>query len=378
MAHGGAFTNSPPGKGRGMLWRRRLDAAGLGVVLFGALLAALWLVGVVTAGRLRSAYTLLHYQFTSSSPERQAAGASLFHWHCSSCHGLEAADAALLARQTFSKFGDFELWRRIRSGPLPEDMPAFGDARLRSEEVLDILSYLKSMRDFPGEPLPQPRTVLDGAYSFVALEGAVRVYNIDQPYGFVKQIRVKGQSANRGIAADASRGRLFVSFSGRGGQRARTGVLVCIDLSTDEILWIREYSPGVDSFALSPDGNTIYMPTGEHLHEQDGGEWLILDALSGEVRKRVIYGTGPHNSIVSADGRFVYLAPAATTYLGVLDTSTEEIVGQVGPFGHGVRPFAVTSDGAFALVNVNFLSGFEVADLQSGKVIHRVQVEGFP
>jgi DNA-binding beta-propeller fold protein YncE len=254
-------------------------------------------------------------------------------------------------------------------------MPAFGNALLSSEEVLDILSYLKSMGAFPGEAALKTPPPLDGAYKYVALDGAVRVYDLDEEYAYVKQIRVRGQFTVRGIAANAGTGRLYVSFNGR---KKLIGGLACIDLSSDEVLWIREYSPGIDSFALSPDGKTIYMPTGEGLQQQDSGEWLIINALSGDVRKRAIYGTGPHNTIVSPDGKFVYFAPVATTYLGVLDASTEEIVGQVGPFGQNVRPFAVTSDGAFALVNVDNLSGFEVADLGSRKVIHRVQVEGFP
>jgi len=361
--------------GRGAALKRRFRVAAIALFLCGALLAALWLSGVVTAGTFKSAYALLHYEFTSGDAERQAAGAALYHWHCSSCHGLEPADAALLARQAFSKFGDFELWRRIRSGSLHEEMPAFGNALLSSEEVLDILSYLNGRRDFSGETTLNTQPPLDGVYKYVALNGAVRVYDLDDEYDYVKQIRVRGQFTVRGIAANAGTGRLYVSFNGR---KDLIGGLACIDLASDAVLWIREYSPGIDSFALSPDGRTIYMPTGEGLQQQDRGEWLMIDALSGDVRKRVIYGTGPHNTIVSADGKSVYLAPVATTYLGVLDASKQELVGQVGPFGQNVRPFTVTSDGVFALVNVDNLSGFEVTDLKSGKVIHRVQVEGFP
>jgi DNA-binding beta-propeller fold protein YncE len=148
-------------------------------------------------------------------------------------------------------------------------------------------------------------------------------------------------------------------------------------LTTDKVRWVREYPSGIDSMALGPDGARIYMPTGEGLSD-GAGQWLILDALTGDERSRVTFGVGAHNTIIGPDGTMVYLAAVQTDHLGVLNVSTERIVGQIGPFGSSVRPFTLTSNGKYALVNVDFLSGFEVADLELGKVIHRVQVEGFP
>jgi hypothetical protein len=35
------------------------------------------------------------------------------------------------------------------------------------------------------------------------------------------------------------------------------------NLMTDQVVWAKRYPFGIDRMSLSPDGNTIYMPTGE-------------------------------------------------------------------------------------------------------------------
>ncbi len=49
----------------------------------------------------------------------------------------------------------------------------------------------------------------------------------------------------------------------------------------------------------------------------------------------------------------------------------------VGPFSAPIRPFTVNGSQTLCFVNVNDLLGFEVGDLNTGKMIHRVEVEGF-
>ena len=49
----------------------------------------------------------------------------------------------------------------------------------------------------------------------------------------------------------------------------------------------------------------------------------------------------------------------------------------IGPFGNMIRPFTINGDQTLCFVNVNELLGFEVGDLKSGRMIHRVQVAGF-
>ena len=49
----------------------------------------------------------------------------------------------------------------------------------------------------------------------------------------------------------------------------------------------------------------------------------------------------------------------------------------IGPFSDAIRPFTINGKQTLCFVNVNALLGFEVGDLQTGKVLHHVAVEGF-
>ena len=87
-----------------------------------------------------------------------------------------------------------------------------------------------------------------------------------------------------------------------------------------------------------------------------------------------------HNTLVSDDGTRAYLESQGrqTPMLTVVDTATNTVIKQVGPFGNMVRPFSINGAQTLVYANVNDLLGFEVADLKSGKVLHRVVVDGVP
>ena len=87
--------------------------------------------------------------------------------------------------------------------------------------------------------------------------------------------------------------------------------------------------------------------------------------------------SGAHNTIYGADGRVAYLAGLKSPMLKVADTATHRVAREVGPFSAPVRPFTVNGRQTLAFVNVNDLLGFEVGDLASGRVLHRVEVAGY-
>jgi DNA-binding beta-propeller fold protein YncE len=196
----------------------------------------------------------------------------------------------------------------------------------------------------------------------------VLVFDIDRGHAFVRRIPARGLSAEgkplnvKGVAANAATRRLYVST---------LQFLTCFDLLTDKILWEKSYEGGCDRMALSPDGQLMYLPSLEKDH------WHVINALTGDVITKVVPKSGAHNTVYGLDGRHAYLAGLKSPLLRVTDTATHTIAREVGPFSAPIRPFTVNGRQTLAFVNVNELLGFEVGDLTTGKMLHRVEVKGF-
>lgn len=196
----------------------------------------------------------------------------------------------------------------------------------------------------------------------------ILVYDIRDDFRFVRRIPTlayaPGETAEpvKGICANAVAGRVYVSTTKR---------LLCLDLATDAVLWNRTYDGGCDRMSITPDGRTIYLPSYE------GPHWHVVDAASGDVLARIVTNSGAHNTICSLDGRQAFLAGLGSPVLRVADTATRRVAREVGPFGGVIRPFTVTGTGDRCYVNVNDLLGFEVGDVRTGRVLHRVEVPGF-
>jgi DNA-binding beta-propeller fold protein YncE len=166
----------------------------------------------------------------------------------------------------------------------------------------------------------------------------------------------------KGIAADAHTGRVFVSSLSR---------VIAIDALSGRTIWDRAYDGGADRLAIAPDGRTLYVP------QLEGVAWHVVDAATGDVLDTIETRSGSHNTIYAADGRHVYLAGLKSATLSVVDPVQRRVTRVVGPFGNVIRPFTVNGAGTLVFANVNGLLGFEVGDLRTGKVLHRVEVSGF-
>src|SRR5205807_9453049 len=132
----------------------------------------------------------------------------------------------------------------------------------------------------------------------------------------------------------------------------------------------KAYEGGCDRMSISLDGKVIYMPSLE------GDHWNVIEATTGKVLAKIVRKSGAHNTIFGLDGKRVYLAGLKSPVLTVMDADTREVSLTVGPFGDVIRPFTVNGMQTLCFVNVNKLLGFEVGDLRTGKVVHRVQVPG--
>lgn len=223
----------------------------------------------------------------------------------------------------------------------------------------------------PTPPLP------DGRYLYVAVPGirnyleygghGLLVFNIDDSHRFVRRIATEGKDESgkplnvKGICANAQTQRLYISTLRH---------LQCLDLVTGKLLWQRTYEGGCDRMAIAPDGRVIYLPSLE------GPHWHVVDAMTGEVIAKIVTNSGAHNTIFGGDGKRVYLAGLKSPWLFVADASRHEVATKIGPFSAAVRPFTIDSAQKYCFVNVNDLLGFEVGDIQSGKMLYRVEVSG--
>ena len=193
------------------------------------------------------------------------------------------------------------------------------------------------------------------------------VFDIDDGHKFVRRIATRGLDEHgkplnvKGVCANAASGRIYIST---------TRTLSCLDLLTDKLLWEKPYEGGCDRMSISPDGKTIYLPSLE------GDHWHVIKAISGEVLNKIVPKSGAHNTIYGMDGKRVYLAGLKSPMLTVMDTQAHTVVQTVGPFGNVIRPFTVNGAQTLCFVNVNGLLGFEIGDLKSGKVLHRVEIPG--
>jgi len=210
----------------------------------------------------------------------------------------------------------------------------------------------------------------------------ILVFDIDHGHRFVKRVPLQGapppppvvdpatgrerdggQESIKGIAAHAATARLYVSTSRR---------VAAYDLLTDKLVWEQSYDGrGTDRVAVSPDGKTLYAPV------LGAAKWIVADASTGAPIGSVDKPGTAHNTAFSDDGAHVYFeSQGATRTMSVVDAKTRAIVKEIGPFGDVVRPFTFNGKETLLFANINQLLGFEVADLKTGSILHRVVVPG--
>ncbi len=99
-------------------------------------------------------------------------------------------------------------------------------------------------------------------YEYVVNDHVIFVYDIDRTNRLVKRIRLPPIVGSHGVVANPATGLLYVSYRASSAGRG-TGSLLAYDLRRARVVWKRDYTTGIDSMAITPDGRTIYMPDGE-------------------------------------------------------------------------------------------------------------------
>jgi len=210
--------------------------------------------------------------------------------------------------------------------------------------------------------------VVPGIRDYLEFGGAgILVFDMDHDHAFLNRIETpastKAKPENiKGVCAHAATNRLFFSTH---------TTLYCLDLKTEKVVWEKALPGGCDRMSLTPDGKLLYVPSFE------GAHWHVVDSASGEVTAKIEPKSGAHNTIVGLGGKWAYLAGLKSPVLTVVDVKTQTVVKGIGPFSAAIRPFTVNAAETTCFVNVNDLLGFEAGDLQTGKKLYRVEVEGF-
>lgn len=223
---------------------------------------------------------------------------------------------------------------------------------------------------------------------FKTLAPRIQVFDIANGHKWVKNIPLPSGIFNvRGVAASAATGRLYLSFFDTFKDGYQPGGMLCMDLKTNAVVWLKHYEqsvvPSPDRFDITPDGKTIYMPVGENGPDNF---WVVIDAATGEPTGRINHVTAPHNTIVSLDGRYAFLegqekgpavSPDKLHTVAVVDTATNQIIRRVGPFKDVVRPFTVNGSASLIFATLNNFVGFQIGDVASGKVIYTAAPPGY-
>jgi DNA-binding beta-propeller fold protein YncE len=220
--------------------------------------------------------------------------------------------------------------------------------------------------------LPGSAQTAADAFIYAAQDdGTLHVYDINDHHTEVKVISVFSCCADvRGITAAAPTHQLYVMYN-RDGQ----GHVAALDLLTDQLAWDQVlHQPGVDRGNLTPDGSTLYLPTWEE--DPDSAYELVIDAETGAEKGRITLPPRSHDTLVSLDGKRVFLeTKSQTARLYVADTSSNTVTSELGGYccSGVLAPFAINGAGTRVVNQVNDFAGFQLADVAVGGVTQSVR-----
>jgi len=210
-----------------------------------------------------------------------------------------------------------------------------------------------------------PRRTLYAVNESAHNRGSISVYDIDAGHRLTRTIQtVPGVADVRGVAGSAVTGKLYVAYYDASG----TGMIYCLDVNTDALVWNKAIPDGVDRLASAPYGRLIYVPTWE------GGPAnyiQVLDAGTGDLVNRVHFSSRSHDTQYPLSGPIFQETKAADgsgNYLYLIDPHTYAL-SRLGPYSGILGPYAVDSSSGYVVNNVTSVWGMQVADLKSGRIM---------
>ena len=188
-------------------------------------------------------------------------------------------------------------------------------------------------------------------------------------YNFIKRIPTWYVPASRnpeqvaGVTASPVTQMIYVATRGR---------LGAIDLNTEKMVWENAYDGQCcERPQISPDGSFMYV--GSDLQDF----WYVVNPKTGELITKVKspLSPGAHNLNLSLDAKLAFMSPNGKV-MGIADTGTHKLVKTI-EFPDNIRVFVVNHDASLIYANNNNLLGFVIADVKTGEILHKVEVQGF-
>ena len=110
-----------------------------------------------------------------------------------------------------------------------------------------------------------------------ATRGSISVYDIGAGHRLVKTIEtVRDVDDVKGVAASTATGRLYVAYRTRSG----VGMIYCLSVYDDAVLWNRAIDPDIDRLAIHPGGQLLYVPTWRAARPTLSTSWMPARAMS--------------------------------------------------------------------------------------------------
>src|SRR5215467_6012302 len=233
--------------------------------------------------------------------------------------------------------------------------------------ALLVVSALVWMAFSPKLAAVEPRTgrFLYAVNQAAATRGSISVYDIGAGHRLVKSIEtVRGVGNVKGVAASTVTGRLYVAYRTRSG----VGMIYCLNVYDEAVLWNRAIDPDIDRLAIHPGGEVLYVPT----WEGGSADFInVLDASTGDVVRKVYFSHRSHDTLFPLSGPLFQTTKAedeSGKYLYLIDPQSYA-VSRIGPYAGILGPYAVDGISRYVVNNVTGVWGMQVANLKSGRIV---------
>jgi len=238
---------------------------------------------------------------------------------------------------------------------------------VRSAAATPLTASTSTSAESPVLAAHEPRTgrFLYAANQAATARGSISVYDIGAGHRLVKTIEtVRDVDDVKGVAASMATGRLYVSYHTRSG----VGMIYCLNVYDDAVLWNRTVDPDIDRLAIHPGGQLLYVPT----WEGGSADFInVLDGSTGDVVRKVYFSNRSHDTLFPVSGPLFQTTKAedgSGKYLYLIDPQSYA-VSRIGPYAGILGPYAVDGMSRYVVNNVTGLWGMQVADLKSGRIV---------